>query len=83
MTETALLLGAERAVERGAQIVRQGRRHVGAVVPKGDRDFATAIDLEVERAIRTELQRLSPAIGFLGEEEPGGLAPAGAILNQR
>jgi myo-inositol-1(or 4)-monophosphatase len=77
MTQTALLLGAERAVERGAQIVRQGRRQVGAIVPKGDRDFATAIDFEVETAIRTELERLSPTIGFLGEEEPGGLAASG------
>jgi myo-inositol-1(or 4)-monophosphatase len=75
---TALLLGAERAVELGAQIARAGRHHVAGIVPKGDRDFATAIDLEVEAVIRAQLERLSPAIGFLGEEEPGArLEPVG------
>jgi myo-inositol-1(or 4)-monophosphatase len=74
---TALLLGAERAVDLGAGIAREARHHAAVVFPKGDRDFATAIDLEVEAVIRTELKRLSPGIGFLGEEEPGGLAPRG------
>lgn len=74
----ALLLAAERAVERGARLLRQGRRHVGAVVAKGDRDFATAVDLEIEDVIRAELARVSPGVGFLGEEEPGGgLNPRG------
>ena len=73
----AALLAAERAVEHGARLVRQGRRQVSAVIPKGDRDFATAVDLEVERTIRDELERAWPGVGFLGEEEPGGLQPSG------
>jgi hypothetical protein len=27
-----------------------GRRHVGALTAKGDRHFATAVDLQIERA---------------------------------
>ena len=69
--ETSLLLAAEQAVEHGAWLLRQGRRQVGAVLAKGDRDFATAVDLEIEAVIRAELERASPGVGFLGEEEPG------------
>ncbi len=73
---TAKLLAAERAVDLGAELVRRGRAHYGAMIPKGDRDYATAVDLEVERAIREALSNADPGIAFLGEEE--GLSPTDA-----
>jgi myo-inositol-1(or 4)-monophosphatase len=80
-TETAdppdheLLLAAEHAVDIGARIFRQGRAHIGALIAKGDRDFATSVDLQIESAIRTSLATATPAIPFLGEEHGGGGAP--------
>jgi len=65
----ALLLAAERAVDSGAELLRRGRLDVGGVVPKGDRDYATEVDLRIEEAVRAELETAAPGIGFLGEEE--------------
>lgn len=73
---TAMLLAAERAVDLGAELVRRGRAHYGAMIAKGDRDYATAIDVEIERVIREVLSEAAPGIAFLGEEE--GLTPAEA-----
>jgi myo-inositol-1(or 4)-monophosphatase len=67
----ALLLAAERAVEIGARILRRGRSHIGALIGKGDRDFATGVDLEIESAIRALLSKATPGIAFLGEELGG------------
>ena len=69
--EHELLLAAEHAVEIGARIFRQGRAHIGALIAKGDRDFATSVDLQIESAIRTSLADAAPAIPFLGEELGG------------
>lgn len=69
-----ILLAAERAVDAGAQLVRRGHAHYGAMISKGDRDYATAVDVEIERAIREMLREADPHIAFLGEEE--GLSPA-------
>jgi myo-inositol-1(or 4)-monophosphatase len=66
--ELELLLAADHAVDIGAQIFRQGRAHIGALIDKGDRDFATSVDLQIESAIRTSLVKATPAIPFLGEE---------------
>lgn len=46
-TSRQALLAAERAVRRGAAMLRQGRTHIGALIPKGDRDFATAVDVTI------------------------------------
>lgn len=75
--ELSLLLAAEQAVEHGAELLRRGRRHVGALTAKGDRDFATAVDLQIERAIRRQLELMTPGIPMLGEEE-GGARGGGA-----
>ncbi len=64
-------LAAEHAVDIGARIFRQGRAHIGALIAKGDRDFATSVDLQIESAIRTSLANATPAIPFLGEEQAG------------
>ena len=70
-TDAGLLLAAEQAVDVGAGILRRGRSHIGAVIAKGDRDFATGVDLQIEAAIKTALATATPDIPFLGEEEGG------------
>jgi len=67
-----LLLAAEHAVDIGARILRQGRAHIGALIGKGDRDFATDVDLQIETAVKASLSEATPEIPFLGEEEDGG-----------
>jgi len=66
-----LLLAAERAVDSGADILRHGRAHIGALIGKGDRDFATSVDLQIESAIRALLADADRRIPFLGEEGGG------------
>ena len=73
--DAGLLLAAERAVDLGARIMRQGRSHIGALIAKGDRDFATEIDLHIESAIKASLAEATPEIPFLGEEEGGETNP--------
>ncbi len=67
-----LLLAAEHAVDIGARTLRQGRSHIGALIGKGDRDFATDVDLRIESEIKASLGEVTPEIPFLGEEEGGG-----------
>jgi myo-inositol-1(or 4)-monophosphatase len=73
-TDARLLIAAEQAVDVGARILRRGRAHIGALIAKGDRDFATDIDLQIETAIKGALADLTPGIPFLGEEQGGELA---------
>ena len=65
------MLAAEHAVDLGARILRQGRSHIGALIGKGDRDFATDVDLQIESAIKASLANATPEIPFLGEEQGG------------
>ena len=67
----ASLLAAEQSMNLGARLLRQGRAHVGALIGKGDRDFATAVDVMIEEAIKESLGQALPDIPFLGEEEGG------------
>jgi myo-inositol-1(or 4)-monophosphatase len=67
--DPALLLAAERSVDSGAALLRRGRRQVGPVVTKGDRDYATEVDFRIEETIRAALREVAPGLGFLGEEE--------------
>ena len=55
----------------GARIMRRSREHIGALIAKGDRDFATDVDLRIEEAMRDALGRLMPGLPFLGEERGG------------
>ena len=50
-----VLLAAERAVDLGARILGQGRSHIGALIAKGDRDFATEVDMHIESAVKASL----------------------------
>jgi myo-inositol-1(or 4)-monophosphatase len=66
-----LILAAEQAVDIDARIFRQGRVQIGALIAKGDRYFASSVDLEIETAIKTSLSNATPRIAFLGQEHPG------------
>ncbi len=77
--EPSVLLAAERAVDLGAALLRRGRSHVGSLIPKGERDYATAIDLEIERTVKRALAEASPEIPFLGEEEGGASVDASLL----
>ncbi len=74
--DARLLLAAEQAVDVGAGILRRGRAHIGALIAKGDRDFATDVDLQIETAMKTALGTAAPEIPFLGEEQGAAGAPA-------
>lgn len=63
-----LLKVATEAVDL-ARSVLDDARSPGAVVAKGDRDMATAMDFEIERRVRAFLAEATPEFGFLGEEE--------------
>lgn len=64
-----LLKVAEAAVDRGRVITDS--RGPGALTFKGDRDMASEVDFAVEREVRAFLERETPEIGVLGEEEGG------------
>lgn len=79
LARTTALLDVERAVDEGARLLIRGRGHLGTLVAKGDRDFATAVNTEVEEAIRRVLAGIAPDIPFLGEETGGPSPGVGAI----
>jgi myo-inositol-1(or 4)-monophosphatase len=58
---------ARDAVALGVDLVRNATPH--QVTEKSDRDTVTDVDFKVEQEIRAHLHRLTPEIGFLGEEE--------------
>lgn len=62
-----LLPVAERAVAQAAELMRH--RAPGALTAKGERDFASQLDYEIEREVRAFLRDATPEIGFLGEED--------------
>src|ERR1039458_167877 len=68
-----LLLIAGGAVDGGAPLLVQGRLHVGGLIAKGDRDYASRVDFQIEDAVRDALSRATPDIPFLGEERGGKL----------
>ena len=76
MTEgelNALVLAAGRAVDLGRRLLVHGRSHVGVLIAKGDRDYATRVDFEIEEHIKAALADTAPEIPFLGEETGGSL----------
>ncbi|TCC59558.1 inositol monophosphatase family protein [Kribbella pittospori] len=64
-----LLKVAEAAVDRGRVVTDS--RAPGVLTSKGDRDMASEVDFAVEREVRAFLERETPEIGVLGEEEGG------------
>lgn len=68
MTDLAALLQvAEAAADLARTMFLQSQP--GRATAKGERDFATELDLSIERAVRAFLHAEVPHIGFLGEEE--------------
>jgi myo-inositol-1(or 4)-monophosphatase len=71
-----LLLAAGRAVDLGRRLLVHGRSHIGALIAKGDRDYATRVDLQIETQVKAALADAAAEIPFLGEETGGSLEPA-------
>ncbi|MFG1816039.1 inositol monophosphatase family protein [Kribbella sp. NPDC049174] len=69
MDISELLKVAEAAVDQGRTVT--DTRAPGELTSKGDRDMASEVDFAVERAVRAFLERETPDIGVLGEEEGG------------
>ena len=63
-----LLPIANRAVDIAVEILRSadGPRKITA---KGERDYSTDLDYEIEQRVRDHLAQATPNIGFLGEEQ--------------
>jgi myo-inositol-1(or 4)-monophosphatase len=67
LNASELLPIALEAISEAAAVVREGRS--GALIAKGDRDFAYELDVRVERRLREFLHERTPSIPVLGEEE--------------
>ncbi|MFC8045284.1 inositol monophosphatase family protein [Nocardia sp. NPDC057353] len=66
---------ARRAVRLGAELL--STTAPGRVEAKGDRDFVTDLDVQIQERIQRFLAARTPEIGFLGEEgETGPAAPS-------
>lgn len=75
--DTAAMLSlATEAVHQAGHIISNG--DPGTVTDKGDRDLSTEMDLASEHAVRERLQKRTPNIPVLGEEE-GGPDPSTGI----
>lgn len=66
-----LLLTAGAALDGAARRLVHGRSHIGGLIEKGDRDYATRVDLQIEDSIRQSLGAITREIPFLGEERGG------------
>ena len=62
-----LLAVAVAAVDKASDLVRT--KAPGTLTAKGDRDYASEVDFEVERTVREFLKASTPDVDFLGEEE--------------
>lgn len=51
------------------------------VTTKGEADFVTAVDLKISNYIKGQLQKITPDIGFMSEEEDGELSAKRWILD--
>lgn len=60
---------AQQAVRLGYDLIKNTTP--SEIRRKGDRDVVTEVDIRVEQEVRTFLERMTPDIGFLGEEEGG------------
>lgn len=67
---TGLLAIAQDAVDIGRKLMTTSGP--GQVHAKGDRDLVTDLDLQIQHKVKTYLERVTPDIDFLGEEDGGG-----------
>jgi myo-inositol-1(or 4)-monophosphatase len=70
-----LMSSAARAMDLAVQMALS--RKPQTLMLKGDRDMVSDVDIDIEHAVRSYLERETPEIGFLGEEE--GEAHDGAL----
>jgi myo-inositol-1(or 4)-monophosphatase len=63
-----LLPVATKAVDLARTILHDARGF-GRLTPKGERDYASDLDFQIERQLRDHLRQATPHIGFFGEEE--------------
>ncbi len=75
----SLTLVAQQAMDLAEAHVRTHKPRL--VIPKGDRDMTTDVDLAIERMIRKFLTKTTPTIGFLGEEEGRENTPTRWVLD--
>lgn len=68
-----LLLTAGGALDAAARLLVQGRSRLGGLIAKGDRDYASRVDFQIEDFIRGVLAATKQDIPFLGEERGGHL----------
>jgi myo-inositol-1(or 4)-monophosphatase len=59
---------AHEAVDLAVKVLHDAHGY-GRLTPKGDRDYASQLDIDVERRVRDHLQAATPEVGFFGEEE--------------
>jgi myo-inositol-1(or 4)-monophosphatase len=67
-TYEELLPVALDAVDLAVDALRHAHGY-GRLKPKGDRDYASELDVDVERLLREHLRSATPHISFFGEEE--------------
>jgi myo-inositol-1(or 4)-monophosphatase len=67
----ALLPIAQAAVDEASELART--QPPGSLTPKGDRDYASEVDFQIEHRVRDFLNRQTPGIAFVGEEESGSV----------
>jgi myo-inositol-1(or 4)-monophosphatase len=65
-----LLAVAQEAAEIGYKLMTTSV--AGKISEKSDRDLVTELDVRIQHEIRDHLQRATPDIDFLGEEDGGG-----------
>ncbi|MGH3795337.1 MAG: inositol monophosphatase family protein [Pseudonocardiaceae bacterium] len=70
-----LLNVAKQATATAGEFIRSAAPHT--LTKKGDRDFASDVDVSVERLVRNFLHQQTPDLGFLGEESGGNTEGAG------
>lgn len=63
-----LLPAALEAVDLASRVLHEARGP-GHLTSKGDRDYASELDFQVERRLREHLEATTPDVGFFGEEE--------------
>jgi myo-inositol-1(or 4)-monophosphatase len=68
-----LLSIAGGAVDGAARLLVHGRSHLGGLIAKGDRDYASRVDFQIEDFVRNALASTAQGIPFLGEERGGHL----------
>jgi len=73
-------------IEKIIELVKSTRQIIAKqselnVEIKGEADFVTAIDFAISDFLKCELQKLTPEISFLSEEEEGKIADACWILD--